>query len=264
MTRSCGKWVVGVAAACALSFAASTRVQAAVIDCTDGCAGVSDGSVVNGALFYTTSNQSTGTGVIEPFLRIQANSTEDGHNTDASKPANDEKTGIWTHSVLVGDLHVETIGGTPYYEFLLDINQNTGGDDNAILSLDQVIICTGGATGDLAVADTCPTASVKYNLDTGANNWVKLLYDLNPGSGAGDLFMYIPTSLFAGVSADTYFWLYSQFGTNFGSNDGFEEWAMREPSPPELPPIPEPASMILFGVGLTGVARVARKRYLTR
>jgi len=256
MTRSCGKWAIGVVAACALLLVGSTRVQAAELDCTSGCVGAN----INGALFYTTDDQSTGTGVIEPFLRIQANGTEDGHNTDASKPANDEKTGTWTHSVQVDDLHIETISGTTYYEFLLDINQNTGGDNN-LLSLDQLIICTGGASGDLAVEDTCPTAAVVYDL---GDNWVKLDYDLNPGSGAGDLFVYIPTSLFAGLSGDTYFWLYSEFGVHNGSNDGFEEWAMQEPSVPELPPIPEPASMMLLGVGLVGVARAARKRYSTR
>ena len=142
-------------------------------------------------------------------------------------------------------------------------SQQTGQPGSELLSLDQVIICT-GPTGGLTEAappgDGCPTGAIKYTLDAGGDNWIKLLYDLNPGSGAGDLFMYIPTSLFAGLPANTYFYMYTQFGTHYASNDGPEEWAFKETSTPPPPQVPEPGSMLLFGAGLVGVGRMIRKR----
>src|SRR5262245_40144732 len=56
------------------------------------------------ATFVQTAPQPTGTGVIKPFVRLQANGLERGFNTDHS-PLNGEladiKAGTWTHSVLV-------------------------------------------------------------------------------------------------------------------------------------------------------------------
>jgi len=263
MRSSVGKYAIALMAVAGLAIASQDRAYAAELNCADGCAGVSDGSVINGALFYTTQSQSTGTGVIEPFVRIQANGTEDGHNTDSNQPLNDEKTGQWTHDVQLGDIGTQTIGVISYYEFLLDINQDTGQAGDELLSLDQVIICvgpTGGLTEAAPPGNGCPTNDIRYTLDAGSDNWVKLLYDLNPGSGAGDLFMYIPTSLFAGLPSTTYFYMYSQFGTHYASNDGPEEWAFKETSTPPPPQVPEPGSMLLFGAGLVGVGRMIRKR----
>jgi hypothetical protein len=76
----------------------------------------------------------------------------------------------------------------------------------------------------------------------GIANGVLLNYDLNPGSGAGDMFFDVPTSLFAGVSGQ-YVLLYSQFGTppgTYRSNDGFEEWAVISGAA-----VPEPSSPLL-------------------
>ena len=45
----------------------------------------------------------------------------------------------------------------------------------------------------------------------GAENWIKLNYDLDNGSGSGDMFAYIPNWLFGDGK---YVYLYSKFGVH--------------------------------------------------
>ena len=84
------------------------------------------------------SLQPTGTGVIDPFLRIQMTGSEQGYNTSLGTPY-DDKAGIWTHALLLSDIPIVTINGTSYRQFGLDINESSGGK-NLFLSLNQVQI----------------------------------------------------------------------------------------------------------------------------
>lgn len=247
--------MAAIAAVAMLSVGAGTA-QAGEFDCTTGCS-----VTINGAFFTTTDNQSTGTGVIQSFVRIQANGDEDGHNTSGRPLANDEQSSPqFTRNLQVSEVPivVNPTGAAPgsYYEFLLDINQSSGGDAE-LLSLDEIIICTSNSGGlvesSAGANDGCPSGTIAYSLDLGADNWLKLDYSLNSGSGSGDLFMYVPTSFFG---AGSFVYLYSAFGTHYVSNDGFEEWAVRS----QTPLVPEPATMLLFGLGIAGGVARARRR----
>ena len=103
--------------------------------------------------------------------------------------------------------------------------------------------------------------------------------DGNGGSGSGDMILDIPIEMFAGAFAalglDTadlqngaYLYLYSRFENN---NDGYEEWTHFQGNSIGEPPcdpnvedcgpnfIPEPNSMLLFGLGLLGSALIAKR-----
>jgi hypothetical protein len=122
--------------------------QGAMLDLT---AAGSSGSI-NGALFSTNEQQPTGTGVFQPFVRIQANGFEHGYNTSGSPLPFDEKSGIWTHDLRLSDMGITSVSGVAYYEFRLDVNESNGGT-NSLISLDRVQIYTSGVGSMTAASD---------------------------------------------------------------------------------------------------------------
>src|SRR5437588_3788488 len=104
-----------VLAVAALFFASGA--QATIVDLING-----DSGTINGAMFDWVSSQSTGTGVITPFLRVQADGTEQGYNTSKPSPPFDAKTGVFTRDITFADLMTteDTISAVTYHEFILD------------------------------------------------------------------------------------------------------------------------------------------------
>jgi hypothetical protein len=214
----------------------------------------------NGALFVQIDPQTTGTGVIEPFLRIQNNNTEEGYNSSSNSLFADTKAGTWTHDILLGAIPIVKVSGTDYYQFLLDINENVG-SDHELLSLHEVEIYLRTSAIDPADTKAALTAGgpASFDLDVGADgdSKVELNYNLNPGSGAGDMFMYIPVSKL-GTDGSKYLYLYSAFGVPNDSDDGFEEWAVLEqPTHQEVPD--GGTTFALLGGVLMGIETLRRK-----
>jgi hypothetical protein len=240
-----------------------------------------------GALWSVTTTQPTGTGYIDSFVRLEANSGGtkdiiDGVNTSGTWQNDEKPSTNYTHDVLTSDLSSVNINGTQYYQFLLDINQE-GGDPLLSLSGLQVCVAAKGSLSNLT--DTCYSpnngdkSTMLYDLDgtlavpdqqpkteTAPQNNVVLNYKLNHGSGSGDLYFYLPTTMF-NVPNNSYLYLWSQFGVPnpYQDNDGYEEWAYLHKGQGtsdccNLTTAPEPASLVLLGSGLAAASSAMLRR----
>ncbi len=244
--------IFAVAGFTALSLAAN----GAVVDLT----GNNNSGTINNAQFDWTAAQPTGTGVLDPFLRLQANSTEQGYNTSGGTPF-DDKAGIWTHDIQFSDLLSTevTIGGTAYFQLQLDVNEPGG--DKSLISLDRLEFYT-SAVGSQTTTNVSSLGTLRWSLDGSGDSYVILDAARNNGSGSGDMFAYIPVSAFAGVKPSDYVYLFSRFGdqvrANGSSEGGFEEWALVH----NLTPVPEVGALYPI-VGLLAAViftRVLRRR----
>ncbi len=208
--------------------------------------------VVDGALFSNVK-YSAGTGVIDPFVRIQANGNEQGYNsgaTGASPNPQFNETGkygtTYNHALALKDVPIAYIFNQgsgqfdAYYQFLLDINENSNAQGQQFLSLDAFKIYqsnSGTLSNYNASTGTFNNQAqyLAYDLDAGGNKWVALNYDLNAGSGVGDMSVYVPVSKFNNAN---YVYVYSQFGQQasspgflWESSAGFEEWSIGKGAP---------------------------------
>ncbi|MCA1978838.1 MAG: PEP-CTERM sorting domain-containing protein [Thiobacillus sp.] len=252
-------------------------VHAAIlaVDLTANNSGtISDGT--NTATFVFDKLQPTGTGVLDPFVRIQQNGTEQGYNTTVANAGQlpfDEKFGVWTHDLQFSAM--QAISGD--YHFVLDIGEPVStvqGAQQSLLSLDGLkfyVTNTPGQNNNSVDANGNANGIVGtllWDMDALADNYVLLdaNRDGNPGNGVSDMLLKIPASVFASVASTQYIILWSRFGLQNSANAGaesfgtFEEWAHLTVPPCQVDcgggnpgGVPEPASLLLVGLGLAGL-----------
>jgi len=240
MTRS---WhVVGL-----LTLAGASVAQADLLDLSLDTFGS-----LNGARFERADFRPAGSGVLQSFVRISAanQNVVQGYNTSGRPLQFDENTSAtFTHDLTFGEVPQLVVDGVTYLEFMLDINQN---NNNPLLSLDDVEIYT-SATGGQNTSNVASLGALVYSMDAGGDNFVRLDYNLNSGSGQGDMRMLVPLSAFGGAGAGTFIYLYSRFGENNANNDGYEEWAVFGEG--TIIPLPPAAMAGMVGLAAAGFAR---------
>jgi hypothetical protein len=243
----------------------------------------SSGSIL-GAVFVQGTSGAGGTGVIQSFVRIENNPTEQGYNTSSRPVQFEENTSPnFTRSFQLGEVAEVGLNGIPYYEFVLDVNQlniNPGGADtgNALLSLDQLRLYVSPtdidtasnnfANGHNSATGTLGGLSPSYDMnpDLSPTNFVALNGNLAAGSGKPSMTLFVPVSAL-GTDPSSFIYLYSQFGghtytsdqgnTGGLANDGFEEWANTTVENPTITTQAGPAVVLGSGAPLNDTATLA-------
>ena len=260
----------------------SVGQAATLIDLTVAGSSSTNTANIGGSFFVQqVPDQSTGTGVINSFLRINSNDpSEQGFNTGTNNVL-DNVGGVFTRPLLLSEVPIVTLAGTQYRQFLLDVNQ-TGASPK--LSLNQIqlfqrngdtglfSVSAAGVNDPPVIAITGATEVFRMN-NGGAPNQafleIQLDFSLNAGSGSGDMFLYVRNILF-NVNLTNVF-LYSQFGSQpgvYAETDGFEEWSVLKGGctvncVPD-PAVPEPASVVLLGTLAAGIILPLRRRFAAR
>jgi hypothetical protein len=238
--------------------AIASAAQAVVVDLINN----DSGSITNQygtSIFQFTRPQPTGTGIIQPFLRVQNSPTEQGYNTSGGTPF-DTKAGPWTHDIQFSDLQqtLTSVNGTQYYQIMVDLNEPNG--SRSTISLESLQFYT-SATGGATTLDLSQLGTLRYDLDAGGDNTVLFDAARNQGSGSGDAFFYIPASAFVGTNLNDFIYMYVMFGNaDHTSAGGFEEFAL------VVNPIPEMSALFPI-VGLVvavGLTQALRRRRLAR
>jgi hypothetical protein len=262
-------------------------------DCDLTIADFSGSAQINGAFFNQMDAKSTGTGLIDSFVQIGGANKDvvQAYNTTVNNTLNNGASDQFNHALSISiDSLPQFIGfgGVVYREFNLDINQAGNGDARKLTLDDVQIFLTNTPNASTTTIADPDLGKLIYRMDDGGDSTILLDFQLNDGSGSGDMTMLVPESFFApyesGINKKDYVVLYSKFGgdlfngTQYANNDGFEEWFVCKDKTTQLATActgtqnghntdggggvgtPEPASMVLFGMGLIlGAGRLSKR-----
>lgn len=252
--------LLNVVLLCAGFLLTSSPAIATIVDLTSG---LGSSGTINGGIF-AFGNEAGGTGVLEPFVRIRASGTEEGYNTSNRNEPFDEKTGSWTHDLLLGEIPIISIGGVDYFEFVLDTNES-GGGGKQFISLDVIKIYT-STIGSQNTTNIDSLGIKRYDMDANEDSHVRIDSSISPGSGKTDMTAFIPVSLFAGASATDFVYFYSHFGgqgrignQRWETTGGFEEWAVQIDENSVFIPSPGAAALVLLSLIIGGGGRRRRR-----
>lgn len=172
---------------------------------------------INGATWNTASDFGVGTGLLEPFMRVQDNDgNEEGFNTDclsgpSCPPLDLGNTANFNHSLALNRVPVITFGAVSFRELILDANE-ANSDPDANFSVDRfnLWLCKQVAGFDPTQVDAradfegSADCAPAYSLDDGANDgdWAKATDASSKGSGKSyDYQILIPETNFVTAAA---------------------------------------------------------------
>jgi hypothetical protein len=240
--------------------------QAAVLDLTT----INSSGTINSAIYEQAGPQSTGTGTVDTFVQQSppgGDTTSRAFNTTVNNILDNKSSDQHNHDITLGMVPLVLRGNTLYREFLLDTNESSGGG-NEFISLDEVQIFVGGTANSIVTTFggglLNHDGTLVYRMDANADSWVALNYDLNSGSGSGDMFLLVPQSFFDSYADSANVVLYSEFGLqgvnppgftgDFGGTANYEEWAVREGVS-----VPAPSTAVLLSLFVAGALATRRK-----